>query len=41
MNDNYFNDYVMNAIIKKEYLTAKQLKILEQEPIEIKINDPI
>lgn len=40
MNDNYFNDFVMNAIIKKEYLTEKQLELLNQEAIIMNPDDP-
>lgn len=40
MNDNYFNEFVMSAVVKKEYLTDKQLKLLDQEPITLDPDDP-
>lgn len=40
MNDNYFDEFVMEIIIKKDYLTEKQLKLLDQEPIELGLEDP-
>ena len=39
MNDNYFDEFVLNVIIHKKYLSAEQLLLLEQEPIEIEIID--
>ena len=39
MNDNYFDEFVLNVIIHKKYLSAEQLSLLEQEPIEIEITD--
>lgn len=35
MNDNYFDEFVINVVIDKKYLNEKQLKALEQDPIEI------
>ena len=40
MNDNYFDEFVMNAVVKKEYLTSKQLEMLNQEAINMTPNDP-
>lgn len=40
MNDNYFNEFVMSAVVKKDYLTDKQLKLLDQEPIMLDPDDP-
>ena len=40
MNDNYFDEYVMEIVIKKDYLTEKQLELLNQEPIELGPEDP-
>ena len=40
MNDNYFDECVMEIVIKKDYLTEKQLKLLDQEPIELGLEDP-
>jgi bleomycin hydrolase len=41
MNDNYFDKFVMQGVINKKYLNAKQLKILDSSPIDIKPYDPI
>ena len=30
----------MNAVVKKEYLTSKQLEMLNQEAINMNTNDP-
>ena len=40
MNDNYFDEFVLQIIIDKKYLSQEQLKLLEQEPIEFEIEDP-
>lgn len=40
MNDNYFNEFVINVIIDKKYLNEKQLNALKQEPIEIEGEEP-
>lgn len=40
MNDNYFDEFVLQAIINKKFLSAKQLELLNQEAIEIEIKDP-
>lgn len=40
MNDNYFEDFVLQIIIDKKYLSQKQLELLNQEPIEFEIEDP-
>lgn len=40
MNDNFFDEFVLSVIIDKKYLTDEQLKLLEQEPIEFKGEDP-
>lgn len=40
MNDNYFDEFVINVVIDKKYLNEKQLKTLEQEPIEINGEEP-
>ncbi len=39
MNDNYFDEFVLNVIVDKKYLSIQQLKLLEQEPIEIEVTD--
>lgn len=40
MNDNYFDEFVINVVIDKKYLNEKQLKALEQDPIEIEGEEP-
>ena len=40
MNDNFFNEFVLNVIIDKKYLSKEQLELLEQEPIEIEVDEP-
>lgn len=40
MNDNFFNEFVLNVVIDKKYLSIEQLKLLEQEPIEFEFEDP-
>lgn len=40
MNDNYFDEFVLQAIINRKYLSEEQLKMLNQEPIEFEIRDP-
>ncbi len=40
MNDNYFDKFVMEATINKKYLTPKQLKAVESEPIDMDADDP-
>ena len=40
MNDNYFNEFVLNVIINKKYLSKEQLNLLEQDAIEFEIVDP-
>lgn len=39
MNDNYFNEFVLNVIINKKYLSKKQLELLDQKPIKFDIQD--
>ncbi len=39
MNDNYFDEFVLNIVIDKKYLSNAQLELLEQKPIEIEIAD--
>ncbi len=34
MNDNYFDQYVLDIIINKRYLTEEQRELLNQQPIE-------
>lgn len=40
MNDNFFDDFVIEVIIDKKYLTKKQLEILNQEPILFDATEP-
>lgn len=40
MNDNFFEDFVIEVIIDKKYLNEEQLEILRQEPILFDVNDP-
>lgn len=39
MNDNFFNEFVLSVVIDKKYLSEKQLKLLEQEPIKFAVED--
>lgn len=34
------NEFVLNVVIDRRYLSEEQLELLEQEPIEIEIEDP-
>lgn len=40
MNDNYFNEFVLNVIIDKKYLNEEQKALLEQKPIEFDVEEP-
>lgn len=40
MNDNYFDEFILQVIINKKYLTKKQLKALDQEYINFELTDP-
>lgn len=40
MNDNYFDEFVLQVIIHKKYLTKAQLEMLNQDPILFDIKDP-
>lgn len=40
MNDNFFNEFVLNVIIDKKYLNEKHLELLNQNPIEFDIEEP-
>ena len=39
MNQSFFEDYVLEVIVQKKYLSKKVLKVLEQKPIEIDVNE--
>ena len=41
MNDNYFDEFVMQVVINKKCLSPKQLKILDTKAIPVKPYDPI
>ncbi len=37
MNDNFFDEFVLSAVINKKYLSQEQLELLKQKPIEFEI----
>lgn len=41
MNDNFFEEFVLEVVIHKKYLNKKQLEMLKQKPIAFSIDDPI
>lgn len=40
LNDNFFNDFVIQVIIDKKYLSIEQLKLFDQDPILFEMDDP-
>lgn len=40
MNDNFFNEFVLSVVIDKKYLSNEQLKLLEQNAIDIDVEEP-
>lgn len=40
MNDNFFDECVLNVIVHKKYLAEKQLDLLKELPIEVEIDEP-
>lgn len=40
MNDNFFNEFVLNVIIDKKYLSTDQLELLKQDAIEFEVEEP-
>ena len=40
MNDNYFDEFILQAIINKKHLSKEQLELLKQDAIEFEIKDP-
>ncbi len=40
-SDKWFNEFVFQAVINKKYLTAEELKLLEEEPIHLDPWDPM
>lgn len=40
MNDNYFNEFVLNLSIDRKYLNEEQLRLLKQQPIETEVEEP-
>lgn len=41
MNDNYFDEFVLQVIINKKYLSKDQLELFKQDVIEIDVEDSI
>lgn len=41
MNDNYFDDFVLQIIVDKKYLSQAQLNLFKQEAIEYEVDDPM
>ena len=41
MSDTWFNKYTYQAVVRKEYLTAEELKAYEAEPVVLKPWDPM
>lgn len=41
MNDNYFDEFVLEVIINKKYLSEEQLDYFKQKPIEFEMKDPL
>lgn len=40
MNDNFFEEFVMEIVVHKKYLSESQLQMLKQEPIKYQISEP-
>lgn len=40
MNDNYFDEFVLEVIINKKYLSEEQLDYFKQKLIEFEMKDP-
>lgn len=40
MNDNFFNEFVLSVIIDKKYLSSEQLKLLEENSVDIEVEEP-
>lgn len=40
MNDNFFNEFVLSVVIDKKYLSSEQLKLLEENSIDIEVEEP-
>jgi len=40
-SDDWFNQYMFRLVLKKEYIDAKTLKILDQKPIMLPAWDPM
>ena len=40
MNDNFFDDFALEVIIDKKYLSEEELKLFDQAPIEFDMNEP-
>lgn len=40
MNDNYFDEFILQVIIDKKYLSKEQQEMFDQKAIEFEISDP-
>lgn len=40
MNDNYFDEFILQATVDKKYLSKEQLEMFNQDAIEFELNDP-
>lgn len=40
MNDNFFNEFVLSVVIDKKYLSCEQLKLLEENSVDIEVEEP-
>lgn len=40
MNDNFFDEFVIETIVDKKYLSPEQITLLEQEPIQFEADEP-
>ncbi len=41
MMDEWFDDYLYEAIVRKEYLSPELVKVLDTEPVVLPFWDPI
>ncbi|MCI8443931.1 MAG: hypothetical protein HFJ37_01940 [Clostridia bacterium] len=40
MNDNFFDEFVLNVMVHKRYLTKETLELLKQAPIQFELDEP-
>ena len=40
MNDNFFDEFVLEVMIDKKYLTEEELALFKQKPILFDMDDP-